>query len=67
LDAAKLAGTTSIDEITDLHMKETVAELVSRSTLIDNAVRSGKLAVVGATYKLALGKVTPLVTVGNVN
>ncbi len=67
LDAAKLAGTTSIDEITDLHVKETVAELVSRSTLIDNAVRSGKLAVVGATYKLALGKVTPLVTVGNVN
>ena len=67
LDAAKLAGTTSIDEITDLHVKETVAELVSRSTLIDSAVRSGKLAVVGATYKLALGKVTPVVTIGNVN
>jgi carbonic anhydrase len=67
VDAAKLAGTNTIDEITDLHVKDTVAELVSRSTLIDSAVRSGKLAVVGATYKLALGKVTPLVTVGNVN
>jgi carbonic anhydrase len=44
-----------------------VAELVSRSKLIDSAIRSGKLAVVGATYQLALGKVTPLVTVGNVN
>lgn len=67
LDVAKLAGTVSIDEITDLHVKDTVAELVSRSRLIDSAVRSGKLAVVGATYQLALGKVTPLVTVGDVN
>ena len=65
--SAKLAGTDSIDEITDLHVKDTVAELVNRSKLIDSAVRSGKLAVVGATYQLALGKVTPLVTVGKVN
>jgi carbonic anhydrase len=67
VDAARLAGTATIDEITDLHVKDTVAELVSRSKLIDSAIRSGKLAVVGATYQLALGKVTPLVTVGNVN
>jgi carbonic anhydrase len=65
--AAKLAGSNTIDEITDMHVKDTVAELVSRSKLIDSAVRSGKLAVVGATYQLALGKVTPLVTVGKVN
>ena len=67
VDAARLAGTATIDQITDLHVKDTVAELVSRSKLIDSAIRSGKLAVVGATYQLALGKVTPLVTVGNVN
>jgi len=67
VDAARLAGTATIDEITDLHVKDTVTELVSRSKLIDSAIRSGKLAVVGATYQLALGKVTPLVTVGNVN
>jgi carbonic anhydrase len=65
--AAKLAGSNTIDEITDMHVKDTVAELVIRSKLIDSAVRSGKLAVVGATYQLALGKVTPLVTVGKVN
>jgi carbonic anhydrase len=65
--AAKLAGSNTIDEITDMHVKDTVAELVIRSRLIDSAVRSGKLAVVGATYQLALGKVTPLVTVGKVN
>ena len=67
VEAAKSAGTDSIDEITDLHIKDTVAELISRSGLISDAVESGKLAVVGATYRLALGKVTPLVTVGNVN
>jgi carbonic anhydrase len=67
VQAAKQAGTDSIDEITALHIKATVQELISRSTLIDSAVRSGKLAVVGATYQLALGKVTPLVTIGNIN
>lgn len=67
VQAAKQAGTDSIDEITALHIKATVQELISRSTLIDSAVRSGKLAVVGATYQLSLGKVTPLVTVGNIN
>lgn len=67
VEAAKVAGTDSIDEITALHIKATVQELISRSKLIDSAVRSGKLAVVGATYQLSLGKVTPLVTVGNIN
>lgn len=67
VQAAKEAGTESIDEITALHIKATVEELISRSKLIDSAVRSGKLAVVGATYKLALGKVTPIVTIGNIN
>ena len=46
VQAAKQAGTDSIDEITALHIKATVQELISRSTLIDSAVRSGKLAVV---------------------
>ena len=67
VQAAKQAGTDSIDEITALHIKATVQELISRSTLIDSAVRSGKLAVVGATYQLSLGKVTQLVTIGNIN
>lgn len=67
VESARAAGTGSIDEITDLHVKDTIDELVSRSTLISNAISSGKLAVVGATYKLALGKVTPIVTVGNID
>jgi carbonic anhydrase len=67
VDAARGAGKNSIDEITDLHVEDTIEELLSRSNLIAEAVRSGKLAVVGATYRLALGKVTPIVTNGKVN
>jgi carbonic anhydrase len=67
VEAARAAGTDSSDFITELHIKATVQELISSSKLIDSAVRSGKLAVVGAIYQLALGKVTPLVTVGNIN
>jgi carbonic anhydrase len=65
--AAQAAGTESTDAITELHIKATVQNLISSSTLIESAVRSGKLTVVGAIYQLALGKVTPLVTVGNTN
>lgn len=65
--AAQLAGTATIDDITDLHVKDTVSELLGRSNLIASAVASGKLAVVGATYRLALGKVTSLVTVGSIS
>jgi len=67
VDAAKLAGKHSIDEITDLHVEDTIQDLLGRSNLIAEAVRSGKLAVVGATYRLALGKVTPIVTIGTVD
>jgi carbonic anhydrase len=67
VEAARAAGAASVDAITELHITDTVQELITRSTLIDSAVRSGKLAVVGAIYQLALGKVTSLVTLGNVS
>jgi carbonic anhydrase len=67
VEAARQAGADSVDVIAELHIKATVEELISRSALIDSAVRSGKLAVVGAIYQLALGRVTQLVTVGNIN
>jgi carbonic anhydrase len=35
--------------------------------LIADAVKAGKLAVVGANYKLTLGEVHPIVTVGDIN
>ena len=67
VELAEQSGKQTIDEITDLHVESTIQELLSRSKLIDEAVRSGKLAVVGATYRLALGRVTPIVTIGKVD
>jgi carbonic anhydrase len=61
------AGKFHIDEITELHIQDTINELLTRSKLIANAVKAGKLAVVGANYRLALGEVTPIVVVGQVD
>jgi carbonic anhydrase len=57
--AANADGKFEIDEIT-------INELLTRSTLIANAVKAGKLAVVGANYKLTLGEVQPIVIVGDI-
>jgi carbonic anhydrase len=59
-------GKTDIDDITSLHIEDTIEELMSRSTLIAKAVKEGKLGVVGANYKLALGEMHPLVTHGEI-
>jgi len=66
VELARSQGKGSIDEITELHLRETISELLGRSTLIANAITAGKLAVVGASYRLALGKVTPIVSFGNI-
>lgn len=67
VEAATASGRSSIDEITELHLSDTIDELMERSSLIRTAVEAGKLAVVGATYRLALGRVTPIITLGEVN
>lgn len=67
VEAANLAGKHEIDDITELHVQDTINELLTRSSLIANAVKAGKLAVVGANYKLTLGEVHPIVTVGDIN
>jgi carbonic anhydrase len=58
-------GLHQIDEITDLHVRDTINELIARSTLIAERIESGKLAVVGANYKLTLGEIQEIVTIGN--
>jgi carbonic anhydrase len=64
--AAKANGMHEIDEITDLHVRDTINELIARSALIAERIESGKLAVVGANYKLALGEIQEIVTFGNI-
>jgi len=63
--AAKANGLNEIDKITAVHIKHTIDELIARSTLIAERIESGKLAVVGANYKLTLGEVQEIVTIGN--
>ena len=66
VEQANAEGKFDIDDITELHVQDTINELLTRSTLIADAVKAGKLGVVGANYRLALGEIHPIVTVGDV-
>jgi len=46
------------------HLRDTVSTLLASSELISDAVAEGKLAIVGANYTLAEGRVTPEVMIG---
>lgn len=64
VEAAHAKGITEIDDITELHIRATVDEILSRSKLIAEAVADGRLAVVGANYRLSVGEVHPIVIHG---
>ncbi len=61
---ANAQGKHEIDEVTELHVQDTINEMLTSSKLISDAVKAGKLAVVGANYKLTLGEIHPIVTIG---
>jgi carbonic anhydrase len=48
------------------HLRDTVSRVLTSSELISAAIAEGKLAVVGANYRLAEGRVTPDVIIGSV-
>lgn len=48
------------------HLHNTVSELLNASELISDAVAEGRLAIVGANYRLNEGAVVPSVIVGTV-
>ncbi len=58
-------GLPDISEVVREHLRDTVAELLERSELISDAVAAGTLAVVGANYRLAEGRVVPDVMIGS--
>jgi carbonic anhydrase len=66
VEEANRQGKFAIDEVTELHVQDTISEMLSRSAVIANAVKTGKLAVVGANYKLVEGDIHPLLIVGNI-
>ncbi len=59
-------GKHHIDEVTELHIQDTIDEIMTRSKVIREAVEAGKLGLVGANYKLALGEIHPITTLGTV-
>ena len=48
------------------HLRDTIAELMESSELITQAIADGKLAIVGANYRLGQGAVKPDVVVGDI-
>jgi carbonic anhydrase len=59
-------GLSQVDEFEAHHVRETAAQLLSRSTAISDAVGAGNLAIVGLTYQLADGRVELRETVGDI-
>lgn len=49
------------------HLRHTVADLLRASELISEAVADGRVAVVGANYRLDDGEAVPVVSVGDVD
>ncbi|MEO6533675.1 MAG: carbonic anhydrase [Pseudolysinimonas sp.] len=49
------------------HLRDTVSELLEGSELIGAAIAAGTLAVVGANYRLAEGRVVPDVMIGKLH
>ncbi len=64
--AARVDGVADTDEVTQLHVKDTIRDITTRSRVIAEAIASGKLAVVGANYRLVAGEVNPILVVGEV-
>jgi carbonic anhydrase len=48
------------------HLRDTIAELISESELISDAIAAGELAVVGANYRLLEGQAVPDIHVGQI-
>ena len=55
-----------VDELEAKHVNETVRLLSERSNIIAERLASGKVAIVGATYHLAEGRVTKRDHVGDI-
>ena len=62
---ANAAGKYAIDDVTEWHVQDTINEMLTKSKTIADAVKAGKLGVVGANYKLELGEIHPIVMIGD--
>ena len=63
---ARRDGLTRVDEFEERHVRETVAQLMSRSSAIAERVSAGTLALAGVTYHLADGRAALVDQVGDI-
>jgi carbonic anhydrase len=59
-------GLSRVDEFEERHVRETVAQLMARSTAIAERVAAGTLAVAGLTYHLADGRAALVDQIGDI-
>lgn len=59
-------GALDPTEVGREHLRDTVAGLVTASELLAEAVAAGRLAIVGANYRLAEGMVVPDTVIGTI-
>jgi carbonic anhydrase len=59
-------GLSRVDEFEERHVRETVAQLMARSTAIAERVVAGTLAIAGVTYQLADGRAVLVEHVGDI-
>jgi len=59
-------GLSRVDEFEERHVRETVAQLLERSTAIAERVAARTLAVAGLTYHLADGRAALVDRVGDI-
>lgn len=57
-------GPVDAEQVGREHLRDTVGELLHSSELISEAVAEGRLAIVGANYRLAEGTAVPDIIVG---
>jgi len=59
-------GLSRVDEFEERHVRETVAQLMARSTAIAERVAAGTLAIAGISYRLAEGRAELVDQVGDI-
>lgn len=73
IDRVLLAhATTNVNDIDinavgEEHLRDTIAELLAQSEVVSDAIARGTLGIVGATYNLREGRVTPSILFGNLD
>jgi carbonic anhydrase len=72
IDRVLLANATQniddihIDHVGEEHLRDTISELLTQSELVSEAIADGSLGIVGATYILREGRVTPSFIFGDI-